>query len=156
MFNDFQANDDTSGPIEPFSETSESDKAEGKGLPPLVTVIGAGLTVVLGVATTISGISANGKGTKYDNALADWKDASCDVMDSSTCSDLHDKLKTAYNAGHSAEVRTNVLLASTLVMGAATAVIGIFFTDWPEGDGVDVLFGMAPDGSAHGEVKVAF
>ena len=75
---------------------------------------------------------------------------------STSCQKLYDTAKTRLDAASGAETRTNVLLASSLVVGAATAIIGIFFTDWPEGDGAEVLFGMAPNGGVYGQMKVAF
>ncbi len=38
--------------------------------------------------------------------------------------------RTFYNEGHEAEARTNILIGATSVVGAATAVIGAFFTNW--------------------------
>ena len=35
-----------------------------------------------------------------------------------------------YNQGLDAQTRTNILIGATSVVGAATAVVGIFFTDW--------------------------
>ena len=142
---------------ESFDGASDNEE-NGGGLPPLVTVIGAGLTVALGVATIISGVSTNGKGSDYDAAIGDWQDQDCQTMSvqSTACQGLYDKAQTRLDAAHSAETRTNVLLASTLVAGAATAIIGLFFTDWPEDEGANVLFGVAPNGDAYGQMKVAF
>lgn len=38
--------------------------------------------------------------------------------------------EAGYNDGASREVRTDVLIASTAVLGVATAVVGVFFTEW--------------------------
>jgi hypothetical protein len=88
-----------------------------KPLPPLVFFIGAGLTVGAGAATIISGIDAkNNPGV--DAVRRD-------------CVGLGESCPT-YQQGKNAETRTNVLLGVTAGLAVATAVVGIFFTQWQE------------------------
>jgi tetratricopeptide (TPR) repeat protein len=69
---------------------------------------GLGGTAVLGGVTIWSGVDTLSTKDDYDrNPTSKLKDE-----------------------GQRAELRTNVLIASTGVLAAATAVIGIFFTDW--------------------------
>jgi hypothetical protein len=80
-----------------------------------VFFVGAGLTVVAGVVTIWSGIDTeNSPGTDAVRRECAGKDESC----------------PAYQEGHDKEVRTNVLIGSTIALGAITAVIGLFFTQW--------------------------
>jgi hypothetical protein len=86
---------------------------------------GAGLTVLSGAATIAFGLDANGK---HD----DFEKAGCNRGGSpvSSCMGLK-------NDGTGAETAANVFLVSTVVLGAATAVVGLFFTDWHHGKSKD-------------------
>jgi len=85
-------------------------------LSPVYLYIGAGATAVLGGVTIWSGIDTLNNPGK--NAVRE----AC-LKNQSNCDSL-------YNQGHNAEVRTNILIAATSVVGAATAVVGLFFTDF--------------------------
>jgi hypothetical protein len=115
--------------------------AAGRPLPPLVFAAGAAVTAV-GLGVTIwSGIDTENNPGK--NAVI----ANCGGKTES-CPD--------YQRGIMAQVRTNVLIAATSAVAAATAVVGVFFTRWSSGaqpssraaHGVDVepVFGVAQAG----------
>lgn len=96
------------------------------GMTPIVFFSGVGLTAVLGGVTVWSGIDT----TK--NPGTDAVRAACNSPGQANCGSLYDQ-------GKSHELRTNILIAATSVVGAATAVIGGFFTNWsgkkaPESD----------------------
>jgi hypothetical protein len=90
-------------------------KPGAKPLPPLVFFVAAGLTLVAGVATVISGVDA----TNNPGADAVRRD----------CVGLGENCPT-YQDGKSAEKRTNILLGVTAGLAVATAVVGVFFTQW--------------------------
>jgi hypothetical protein len=86
-------------------------------LSPLYFWIGAGATTVLGGVTIWSGIDTiNNPGKdKVRNTCLTGTQAACDSV---------------FNQGVNAQNRTNYLIAATSVVGVATAVVGIFFTDF--------------------------
>ena len=77
-------------------------------LPPLVFWIGVGATAAAAGALVWSGLSTLSARDAYV---------------------LH-PTEAGYNDGASREVRTNVLIASTAVLGVASAAVGMFFTEW--------------------------
>jgi hypothetical protein len=85
-------------------------------LPPVYFLIGAGATAVLGGVTIWSGIDAQ------NNPGPDTVRDAC-FNNQPNCTSL-------YNQGRDAQTRTNILIGATSVVGVATAVVGIFFTDW--------------------------
>jgi hypothetical protein len=91
-------------PSPPGDETN----AHRGGLDPVLFWIGAGVTAALGGVTVASGLDANGR---YDDF------ASVRTAD-------------ARDSGQSAELRTNILLGSTIAVAAVTGVVGLFFTRW--------------------------
>lgn len=114
------------------------------GLPPVVFFVGVGATVVLGGLTVWSGIdTVKNPGTDaVRNACLSPTRANCDAL---------------YNQGKSHELRTNVFIAATSVVGAATAVIGGFFTNWsgkkPDSDSASITPWVSyGDGPAVGAV----
>lgn len=98
----------------PPAEVSNAVPAP-KPLPPIVFLVGAGLTVAAGVATTVSYVAA--KNDPGEDAVR------------RECVGLGESCPT-YQRGLDGELRTNLLLGSTAVLGVATAVIGVFFTRW--------------------------
>lgn len=89
--------------------------AAHKPLAPVVFFVAAGITVVAGGAAIASGIDTkNNPGTDTVRRECAGKDESC----------------PAYAQGKAAELRTNILFAATGAAALATAVIGVFFTDW--------------------------
>jgi len=86
-----------------------------KPLGPTVFFVAAGLTAAGIAATIVSGIAA-----EHDPG-ADAVRRDCVGLGSS-CPE--------YQRGKDAELRTNVILAGTAGVGAVTAVIGVFLTQW--------------------------
>jgi hypothetical protein len=85
------------------------------GLPPTYFWIGAGATIVLAGITTWSGIdTVNNPGTDVVKERCVGQGDSCQE----------------YKDGRSRQVRTNLLLGATGVVGVATAIIGLVATDW--------------------------
>jgi hypothetical protein len=80
-----------------------------------VFIVGAGLTLAAGVATTVSYVSA--KNDPGEDAVR------------RDCVGLGESCPT-YQRGLDGQLRTNIFLGSTAVLGVATAVIGVFFTRW--------------------------
>lgn len=97
------------------SPTMEITAAGGSGLPPQVFWAGAGLTAVLGGVTIWSGLDTQA------NPGPDKVRAEC-AGQASDCA--------LYQDGLSRQRRTNVLLVATGAVGVATAIVGIFATDW--------------------------
>ena len=84
---------------------------------PAVFITGAALTAVGTGLIVWSGIdTVNNPGqTAVRKACINGYDAAC---------------KSVYDPGSAAEVRTNVFVAVTSVLGVATGVVGLFFTQW--------------------------
>jgi hypothetical protein len=91
-------------------------KSSTRVLPPLYFIIGAGATAALGGVTIWSGIDTVNNPGK--NKVRD------------ACFNGRADCNTLYNQGTNSQTRTNILIAATSVVGAATAAVGIFFTDW--------------------------
>jgi hypothetical protein len=86
-----------------------------KPLGPVVFFVALGVTAAVGAGTILSGIDAkNNPGVDAVRRACAGKDESC----------------PEYQAGKSAELRTNVLLGVTIGAAAVTGVIGLFFTQW--------------------------
>jgi hypothetical protein len=94
---------------------AQNEPAEEKptGLPPLYFWIGAGTTAALGGVTVWSGIDTVNNPGKA-KVQRECVDTSCQ----------------AYKDGKAHELRTNVLIGATSVVGVATAIVGIFATNW--------------------------
>jgi len=104
----------------------EKPETSSKPLSPVVFFVAAGVTVALGAATIVSGIDAkNNPGTDAVHRACAGKDESC----------------PEYQAGKSAETRTNVFLGATIGVAVITGVIGVFFTRW---SAAPVQVGAAP------------
>jgi hypothetical protein len=86
-----------------------------KPLSPIFFYAGAGLTVVALGVTVWSGVDAENN----PGAAAVKRDC---VGQGTSCSE--------YQQGLSAQLRTNVLIGVSAGLGAATAAVGIFFTNW--------------------------
>jgi hypothetical protein len=96
----------------------EIDASKPFALPREVFWIGVGITGALAVATTWSGID-----TIREPGKAHVKEVCSEPSRASECSRLYDE-------GESKELRTNVLLGSTIVLAIATAATGLFATDF--------------------------
>jgi len=93
--------------------TTDAETKKWAGLPPAVFYGGAGLTAVLVGVTVWSGLDT------VNNPGADRVREECPNEDCQL-----------YRDGLSKQHRTNALLGVTIGVGAATAVIGAFVTDW--------------------------
>jgi hypothetical protein len=89
--------------------------ASSKPLPPYVFYGAAGATLVALGVTIWSGVDAENN----PGAAAVKRDC---VGQGTSCAE--------YQQGLSAQLRTNVLIGTTAALGAATGVIGVFFTQW--------------------------
>jgi hypothetical protein len=77
-------------------------------LPPTVFWVGTGLTVVAGGILTWSGLDTMSARDRF----------------------VRDPTRAGFDDGKSRETRTNVLIATTAVLGAATIAVGLFATDF--------------------------
>jgi len=100
-------------PAEPPKEQPHATSTKPFG--PAIFFIGAGLTVVGGVVTILSGIDTQNN----PGAAAVQQDC---VGQGESC--------TQYQEGRSKQLRTNILLGSTIGVGVLTGVVGLFFTQW--------------------------
>jgi len=106
----------TAAPLDAAGADTGVQSSSSRVLPPLYFLIGAGATAVLGGVTIWSGI---------DTVNNPGKDTVRDA-----CMNEQPNCNSLYNQGVDAQTRTNILIGATSVVGAATAVVGIFFTDW--------------------------
>lgn len=90
-------------------------RADAKPLAPVLFFALAGLTVVGGAATLLSGLDARA------NPGADAVRRDCVGLGESC---------PTYQKGRDAQFRTNVLLGATGGVALVTAVVGVFFTEW--------------------------
>lgn len=95
------------------AEQARAKQEESHGFSPVVFWIGAGATAVLGGVTVWSGIDTINNPGK-DKVQANCIDTSCGY----------------YQSGRDRQLRTNILIGATGAVGAATAVVGLFLTDW--------------------------
>jgi hypothetical protein len=95
---------------------------------PAVFYGGVGISVVLVALTTWSGIDTIAEKNKYDNDRPSYD---------------HD---TVLRKAH----RTDAFLGATVIVGAATAIVGLRLVDWHAGDGrstAGVDMSITPQGS---------
>lgn len=92
------------------------DRESSKRLPPIVFYGGVGVSALLAGATTIFALNTA-------SAHDDFTKAGCDRANFDPCATLQAD-------GQSSQTLTNVFLVGTVLAGAATAVVGVFFTDW--------------------------
>lgn len=123
-------------PIEPDepvpSDGSEPRDVSSKPLPPLVTFIGAGITVALVAGSIVSTLDTLSLANEYDEA-ADASNRAC-TGGAADCMELHERAEQLYKDGEPTEVRTTVLWVVTGVVGAATGIIALTLTDWSGDD----------------------
>jgi len=100
---------------EPAKPVDEDSQAKGK-LPPTAFWVGVGLTATLAGVTLWSGVDTQ------NNPGPDRVREACNAG-SPDCQSLYDQ-------GLGKQHRTNALLGVTAGLGVATAVVGIFFTNW--------------------------
>ncbi len=92
---------------------------EKKGLSPLYTYVGIGVTAALGGVTVWSYLNTK-----------DWQDTYDAYKGQKASEKNYTDSKNAYDKGTKAEQRTMILMGTTATVGVATAVIAALFTDW--------------------------
>jgi hypothetical protein len=102
-------------PPTPQPSPSAAPHTGDGGISPAWFWLGAGITVALAGATTISGFDVSSRRTAFENGQ-------CPAVGSDACDQRS-------NDGREAVTRTNVLLAATAATGAAT-VATIFLVRW--------------------------
>ncbi len=114
---------------------SESRQNSGAGLPPAVAFVSAGATVVAGGLLIWSGLDTNAGVPAYEA----------------------NPTQAALEAGQAKELRTNVLVGVTALLGVTTGVLAIF-TDWGgREDAAPIEAGVAPTaGGAVGVIRGRF
>jgi tetratricopeptide (TPR) repeat protein len=106
-------------------------------LPPFVFFTAAGLTAAAFAITLWSGLNTEARNDAY-------------VEYSQQRNATDEESLRGLEAAEDAQTRTNVLIAGTAVAAAATAVIGVFFTDWDGSAGSE-----ADAGARRAPVRVA-
>jgi hypothetical protein len=100
----------------------EAEKGGKKGLSPVYTYVGGGLTVALAVGIVVSGVSAVSSRKEFDKDHPKG------------CAEGDTKCEKEWNNGAAKQTLANVFIGLTAAAGVATGVIAIFFTDWSSGD----------------------
>jgi hypothetical protein len=98
----------------------EADRGPKKsgGLPPIVFWVGASVTTAVGGATIWSGLdTVNDPGAERVKAECAPGDEECPL----------------YQEGRKKQLRTNILIGATGLLGVATALVGALATDWDGG-----------------------
>lgn len=103
---------------EPAPEPSKEAPKESSGLPPAVFFAGLGATVVAGGITVWSGLDT------VNNPGADRVKAECAAGDTSC---------PLYKDGQARQLRTNLLIGVTAVLGVGTGILGAIAVDWSGG-----------------------
>jgi hypothetical protein len=100
------------------SPTQDQGPQKGAGLSPVVFWVGAGVTTLVGGATIWSGVdTVNNPGAGRVKAECEPGDEECPL----------------YQEGRKKQLRTNILIGATGLLGVATAVVGAVATDWSGG-----------------------
>lgn len=107
------------------------DRESSKRLSPIFFYGGVGVTVLLAGATTVFALNTS-------SAHDDFTKAGCARANFDPCARLQAD-------GQSNQTLTNVFFVSTVVAGAATAVVGVFFTNWSA-----PMFGVDRNGATLG------
>lgn len=107
---------------------------ESGGLSPVLVYVGAVVSVGLGVGTAVSGLSAVKRGESFDNAVADFEAAGCDVDGArlEPCAKLDSRVSERFDNASGAEQRTNILLGAAIGAGVVTLALALL-ADW-DGD----------------------
>lgn len=105
-------------PAHPIRRTrSQLPNDEPPGLDPIWVYAGAGLTVVLGGVTLWSALDTKSSHDDYEHDLPTLTQA---------------EVNQRVDDGHQKELRTNVLIGGTALVGVGTAVVGLFLVDWKQ------------------------
>jgi hypothetical protein len=101
---------------EPSSASSAARHDHERGLPPIVFLAGVGLTVVLAGTALYFGVDA---GHQHRN----FKNAGCATANFTDCADIRTR-------GQDSQTAANVSLVLMGLSAAATAAVGLTFTNW--------------------------
>lgn len=144
------------------TSTPASKTDTRSGLTPVVFFVGAGITVGLAVGSLVTGLGTRSAVDDYEKAA----DASNSCGDDPDCSPaeyqrLRDAAEVLLDDANGKRTVRNVLFVATGVFAAATATVGIFFTDWKGNDEDDeqagIDFDVAPlPGGAFATLKGRF
>jgi hypothetical protein len=126
---------DPSEPDDPMpADGSEPRDVSKKPLPPLVTFIGAGVTVALLAVSIASTVDVLDRADKYEDA-ADVANRACALpTPAADCQSLHQRAKQMAVDGEPYETRTTVLWVVTGAVAAATGIVALTLTDWSGDD----------------------
>jgi hypothetical protein len=102
---------------------SGQGKAETKkkGLSPVFTLIGGGVTVALGVTTAVLSVNVLKSKDAFDKKYPSNTDA---------CKNAEPACTNEFNDGRAKQRLANVFIGLTVGVGVVTTVVAIFFTDW--------------------------
>ncbi|HVJ14788.1 MAG TPA: hypothetical protein VM686_05080 [Polyangiaceae bacterium] len=130
-------------PVEPPPE-QPAEKPVRHGWSPAIFWTGAAVTAAAGAFTIWSGVDT------INNPGADYVRDICaeEGEDGPNC-------QSAYNEGRDKQLRTNIAIGATAVLGAATIVIGALATDWGGSSNEAARVSKAPKRSALGSVRVS-
>jgi hypothetical protein len=123
-------------PARPRDAPAAETQTSAHGLSPAWFWVGLGSTLLLGGATAMSGFDTQ---SKHNEFVTDG----CPQVASAPCGGLS-------SDGSSAQLRTNVLIASTAVVALVTVVVGVGFTRWssPSTGGGQTAFGAGHGAAA--------
>lgn len=104
--------------VDPTATRDEGTVKKSSGWPPVIFLVSAGVTAVVGGITIWSGVDT------VNNPGADRVRKECGTQGESCA---------LYQEGLSKQRRTNILAGVTAGVGVATILIGVFATDWSGG-----------------------
>lgn len=110
---------------EASAKRERSEPSEPQGLSPVFALTGAAVTAGLVGVGIWSGIDTNKAHDAY----------------------VKNPTHAGYTAGRSKQLRTNILLGSSIAVGAATTVVAIWWTRWGSGETPPVALAPSSDGA---------
>jgi hypothetical protein len=111
--------------VEPRPATAQVEPRGPRGVSPLVPLVGAAVTLGLAGAGIWSGLDTNKAHDAY----------------------LKNPTHDAFTEGESKQLRTNILFGSAIAVGAATAVVAIWWTRWDTTEAPPVSLAASPAGA---------
>jgi hypothetical protein len=117
----------------PKPEQATVATESGRPLSPLVFYVSASATALLGGFTLWSGLDVQNAYSDYLRDLPQLTQAEADER---------------VRDGHSREVRTNVLLGTTLFAASATALMGLLWVDWSPKKNAALTFELGPSSAS--------
>jgi hypothetical protein len=95
----------------PTTAAAPADRPSARRLPPIVAIAGGALTLGVAGALVWSGVDTLAARDRYQKTPTE----------------------SGYRDGTNRELRTNLLIGGVALLGAATAVVAVFATDWHHG-----------------------